>query len=228
MALVLATVALSAFLAPVTLRGRGAACAFSNFEKTRSHAHARLPPVQLLAKSKKPARKAKQKAKPAPMVQTGSVPPNEQATPISRAPPEAAGALASPATREQRIEQVFRDAGMAPKEASAPTQPPTPTDPLSAIPVKGQELLERVFAGGALLFGGIFISSGIAVAVEAVCKVLGKPLPVAVDEVLVQYVEPALTPSILILFFFSISLGVLKQLQLGSDTAGVLYREDDD
>ena len=37
-----------------------------------------------------------------------------------------------------------------------------------------------------------------------------------------------MTPSILILFGFSISLGLLKQLQLGSESAGVLYTEDDD
>jgi len=41
-------------------------------------------------------------------------------------------------------------------------------------------------------------------------------------------VEPALTPSILILFGFSISLGLLKQLQMGSASAGVLYSEDDE
>jgi hypothetical protein len=55
-------------------------------------------------------------------------------------------------------------------------------------------------------------------------------LPIFVDEILVQYVEPALTPSILTLFGFSISLGVLKQLQFTSETdsMGVLYREEDD
>ena len=30
--------------------------------------------------------------------------------------------------------------------------------------------------------------------VEAVCKVTDNPLPVQIDELLVQYVEPALTP----------------------------------
>ncbi|KOO24789.1 hypothetical protein Ctob_008511 [Chrysochromulina tobinii] len=103
-----------------------------------------------------------------------------------------------------------------------------PADPLSRIPKAGQELLERFFGGGAIVFGSTFILSGIAVSVEAVCKVLDKPLPTAVDEVLVQYIEPCLTPSILILFFFSISLGLLKQLQLGSEQAGVLYVERDD
>ena len=68
----------------------------------------------------------------------------------------------------------------------------------------------------------------LAVAVEAICKVTGNPLPAAIDEALVQYVEPALTPSILILFFFSISLGLLKQLQLSSESGGVLYSEDED
>lgn len=84
------------------------------------------------------------------------------------------------------------------------------------------------FGGGAIVFGSAFLLSGLAVSVEAICKVLGTPLPTAIDQALVQYVEPALTPSILILFFFSISLGLLKQLQLGSETAGVLYSERDD
>lgn len=82
-----------------------------------------------------------------------------------------------------------------------------PADPLSRIPKKGQDLLERFFAGGALVFGSAFLISGVSVAIEAVCKVGGVRLPTALDEAIVQYVEPALTPSILILFFFSISLG---------------------
>ena len=44
------------------------------------------------------------------------------------------------------------------------------TDPLSKIPKKGQELLERFFGGGALVFGSAFLISGIAVSVEALCK----------------------------------------------------------
>jgi len=99
---------------------------------------------------------------------------------------------------------------------------------LSKIPKAGQDILERFFAGGALVFGSAFLLSGLAIAVESVAKVLGSPLPTALDEALVQYVEPAMTPSILILFFFSISLGLLKQLQLGSESTGVLYRESDD
>ena len=54
--------------------------------------------------------------------------------------------------------------------------------------------------------------------------------PFSIDEAIGQYVEPRLTPALLTVFFFSISLGVLKQLQFSSDAdvAGVLYREEAD
>ena len=120
---------------------------------------------------------------------------------------------------------------LAPKPSArpsgAPMQPRKSADPLSNIPKAGQELLERFFGGGALIFGTAFIISGLAVAVEAFAKVLGKPLPTALEELVVQFLYPSLTPSILILFFFSISLGILKQLQLSSESTGVLYTEDD-
>uniref|UniRef100_A0A7S3TW81 Uncharacterized protein n=2 Tax=Choreotrichia TaxID=141411 RepID=A0A7S3TW81_9SPIT len=131
------------------------------------------------------------------------------------------------ATRAERVDSVLRERGILPTD-SRPVGQDTSLDPLARIPKKGQELLERFFGGGAILFGFIFIASGIAVSVEALCKVLDKPLPQFVDDFLVNTVEPILTPSILILFFFSISLGLLKQLQFSSESAGVLYREDDD
>jgi len=131
---------------------------------------------------------------------------------------------------DSRLDDVLRNAGIAPSsdQLQQAARPSDPTDVLSRIPQKGQVLLEQFFGGGAIIFGSAFLLSGIAVAVEAVCKITGNALPTAVDEALVQYVEPALTPSILILFFFSISLGVLKQLQLGNESAGVLYSEDDE
>ena len=135
---------------------------------------------------------------------------------------------------EDRLDDVLQKAGIARTQEDMPFAQPqssggiNPADPLSSIPKKGQELLERFFGGGAIVFGTAFLLSGIAVAVEAICKVSGNPLPTALDEALVQYVEPALTPSILILFFFSISLGLLKQLQLSSESGGVLYSEDED
>merc|ERR1719454_1687466 len=135
---------------------------------------------------------------------------------------------------DDRLDAVLRRAGIS----SAPDSPmpgpgrlgkaAAPGDLLSKIPKEGQALLERFFLGGATVFGTAFILSGLAVAVEAIAKVLGSPLPTPIDEALVQYIEPALTPSILILFGFSISLGILKQLQMSTDNAGVLYTEDDD
>lgn len=158
--------------------------------------------------------------------------------------PQAAKPLAEPIVTEnkivsdgepkaplnQRLQTVLSNAGLEPTEeqmraaAGAGGNP----DPLSRIPKKGQELLERFFGGGAIIFGSTFLLVGISISVEALCKVLNKPLPVQLDEIIVQYVEPMLTPSILILFGFSISLGLLKQLQLGSGTAGVLYTEEDE
>lgn len=207
------------------------ASAAMQVQSRRALCTSRLPP-RMMAKSKKPNRKKQTASKPyIPAV----------ASPSPAAYTESASGLpvvetsSSPGPRsdapvEDRVAQVLRDAGMATDMDSGVSSdgPKQPADPLSRIPKKGQELLERFFAGGALTFGSIFLISGIAVSVEALCKVLGSPLPVAIDEALVQYVEPALTPSILILFFFSISLGLLKQLQLGSESAGVLYTEDDD
>ena len=135
-------------------------------------------------------------------------------------------------TQQQRVDRVLRDAGLAPIGAGDPPLETgggdAPADPLARIPKKGQELLEKVFSGGALASGGVLLVSGIGVGVEAVCKVGGYPIPLAVDEAIVQYVEPTLTPALLTVFFFSISLGVLKQLQFSSDAdvAGVLYREE--
>ena len=109
---------------------------------------------------------------------------------------------------DTRLDDVLRNAGIT--QASDDTSSAAgagPTDPLSRIPKKGQELLERFFGGGALVFGSAFLISGLSVAVEAICKVANVRLPTVVDEAIVQYVEPAMTPSILTLFFFSISLG---------------------
>jgi len=132
------------------------------------------------------------------------------------------------ASRAERVDSVLRERGILPSDSRPQSQAGAPLDPLARIPKSGQALLERFFGGGAILMGTVFISSGIAVSVEALCKVLDKPLPPAFDDFLVNSVEPILTPSILALFFFSISLGLLKQLQFSSESAGVLYREDDD
>ena len=195
----------------------------------------------MMPKSKKPSRKKTTSGKKsaAPPTASISAPPTAMAAQESLmdfagAPKDvAAPSVSREGTRNERIDAALRSAGLSPEDGDSLLQPPSAPsslDPLSRIPKKGQELLERFFSTGALIMGGVFITAGLGVSVEAIAKVSGNPLPIFVDEILVQYVEPALTPSILTLFGFSISLGVLKQLQFTSETdsMGVLYREEDD
>lgn len=179
--------------------------------------------IAMLAKAKKNRNSRRKDAVEDSEAESISASDNEQSTRLQSSMKSDAEAPV-----EERVASVLRNAGIMDTDVAASAKPGQPPDPLSRIPKQGQELLERFFTSGAVLFGSIFLISGISVSVEAFCKVLGSPLPVAIDEVLVQYVEPALTPSVLILFAFSISLGILKQLQLGSASAGVLYTEEDD
>merc|ERR1719331_2833691 len=151
------------------------------------------------------------------------------AAPAAPPPPLAGPGGTGSQPDQQRIDDVLRAAGISRGDGEAPraAEPGGPRSPLSIIPKKGQDLLERVFFGAAVVFGTIFLASGVAVSIEATCRILGSPLPDAVDELLTDYVFPLLTPSILALFASTVSLGVLKQLQLDSDSAGVLYSEDD-
>ena len=183
----------------------------------------RCLPIQALAKKKKTKRK--------PKASSSSSAPSAAPPPMMPPPapsPSFSAAVTDEPVLDERLDSVLKRAGIADSDLSgAPMQPRKSADPLSNIPKAGQELLERFFGGGALIFGTAFIISGLAVAVEAFAKVLGKPLPTALEELVVQFLYPSLTPSILILFFFSISLGILKQLQLSSESTGVLYTEDD-
>ena len=205
-----------------------------------SRATAAAPCMLAKKKSKKREKKGSSGAKPSPVTPMASSPSPPPPAAAARAPPTPGSTYASNADPDaplnSRLDDVLKNAGIS-TSADGPLGQAAnqkaqsginPSDPLASIPKAGQVLLERFFGGGAITFGTAFLLSGLAVAVEAICKVTGNPLPQALDEALVQYVEPALTPSILILFAFSISLGLLKQLQLGSETGGVLYIEDDD
>ena len=199
-----------------------AACSCFRLEQLAAVARAHAPPRRaaapaLMAKSKKPDRKKPARKKP---VQDG---------PMMDAPPPPLGSMSNPApssslytppdaggSRGERLDAVLRSAGLSRSDSAKVEGLQKATQdqsPLASIPVKGQELLEKFFGSGALLFGGIFIAAGIGVSIEATCKITGYQLPVLLAEAIVQYVEPALTPSILILFGFSISLGLLKQVR---------------
>ena len=70
----------------------------------------------------------------------------------------------------------------------------------------------------------LFVLGGIGITVEAYSKATGKPLPVDVDQFLVNVVEPNFTPGLFVLLGFSVSLGLFAAAQLGSQ--GATYRED--
>ena len=194
-----------------------AACSCFHLEVHRGatvgRANQRAAAPALMAKSKKPDRKKPGRKKP---VQDGPMMDEPPLGSVSN-PAPSSSLYAPPApggSRGERLDAVLRSAGLSQSD-SAKVEEARPKDesPLASIPVKGQELLERFFGSGALLFGSIFILGGIGVSIEATCKITGYKLPTLLAEVIVQYVEPALTPSILILFGFSISLGLLKQVR---------------
>ena len=183
--------------------------------------------VAMMAKKqqqKPKKRMKKKKVAPRPAL---SGPPPSQSSAADIAPPPSLMSDAAPRADlgaglrpdqplDTRLDTVLQRAGISQKSESLAGMQragSSSADPLARIPKAGQELLERFFGGGALVFGTAFILSGLAIAVESIAKVLGSPLPTFLDELLVQYVEPALTPSILILFGFSISLGILKQVR---------------
>jgi len=193
------------------------------------------PAITMLAKKQQQPKKRKKKAPARPAAApapTSLQPPPTTVASTPTTPAPSAGTPSAPL--DDRLDEVFKRAGIGQSDPMASFSPANskkafdPNDPLARIPKPAQEALERFFFGGASVMGTAFILSGLAVAIEAIAKVLGSPLPTFLDELLVQYVEPALTPSLLILFGFSISLGVLKQLQLGSESTGVLYSESND
>ena len=176
-------------------------------------------PIAMMAKKKSKPRKPDKKASSSGAGFSASPPPAAAASPAPTSLSETMGAPTSPppttasgAPLDSRLDDVLAQAGITQTDESLLDANRGPESPLSSIPLKGQELLEKFFGGGAIVFGSAFLLAGITVAFEAVCKVAKVDLPVAVDEAIVQYIFPSLTPSILILFFFSISLGILKQV----------------
>ncbi len=189
----------------------------------RASVRAATSPSMLAKKRSKPRKPARPPSPPpyAPPIVSVSSTPDAPMAPAS-------ASSSSELPVDERLDAVLRKAGLTQDDQSAIEAARPSDDPLSKIPKAGQQLLERFFFGGAVVFGVIFISCGLAVAAEALATVLGSPLPEAIDSAIVAYAEPALTPSIVVLFGFSISLGLLKQLQMGSESAGVLYTENED
>ncbi|CAM9683869.1 unnamed protein product [Phaeothamnion confervicola] len=90
------------------------------------------------------------------------------------------------------------------------------------VPMGAQKVVEQALVAGfvgSLLF---FIGTGIAIALEAFSVASKTPLTEGVSQVVLT-VEPYFTPSLLVVFGFSITLGLLKIGQ--SQRAGAKYRE---
>lgn len=214
----------SALVLALTACWCGSAIAWQQLPRTALH---RVAPVSsahqlvmLAKKQQQPKKRVKKKKSTGPSQAAATFSPTAAApappaASLSGTPSSSFGLVDPDSSLDDRLDSVLQRAGIANTGTESSTPPPafgriaapSPSDPLSRIPKAGQDLLERFFGGGALVFGSAFILSGLAIAVESIAKVLGRPLPTFLDEALVQYVEPALTPSILILFFFSISLG---------------------
>merc|ERR1719389_404250 len=120
----------------------------------------------MLARSK-PKRKTKRKRSrpdeiPVPRRAVASAAPAAPAAPAVPPPPLAGPGGTGSQPDQQRIDDVLRAAGISRGDGEAPraAEPDGPRSPLSSIPKKGQDLLERVFFGGAVVFGTIFLVSG--------------------------------------------------------------------
>ena len=97
-------------------------------------------------------------------------------------------------------------------------------DILAIIPAPLLVALDRFLKIGLGICTVLFVSAGLGITAEAWSKASGNPLPDDVDAFIVNVIEPNFTPGLLVLLGFSISLGVLSALQLGS--AGATYKED--
>jgi hypothetical protein len=97
-------------------------------------------------------------------------------------------------------------------------------DLISLIP--GDVLLGiyAVLKAGIAIVGTAFFLSGLGITAEAWSKASDSPLPDNIDSFIVNIIEPNFTPMLLVLLGFSVTLGILASLQLGSKSA--TYSED--
>eukprot|EP00612_Vaucheria_litorea_P005544 CAMPEP_0171462890 /NCGR_PEP_ID=MMETSP0945-20130129/6760_1 /TAXON_ID=109269 /ORGANISM="Vaucheria litorea, Strain CCMP2940" /LENGTH=193 /DNA_ID=CAMNT_0011989533 /DNA_START=108 /DNA_END=689 /DNA_ORIENTATION=+ len=94
---------------------------------------------------------------------------------------------------------------------------------LDSIPTEMQGNIEKFLSLGAAVCLLFFISCGISLGFEAYAVASKNPMPKNIDNIVVNYLEPAFTPSLFVLLAFSSLLGVFKVSQLGK--SGVNYKE---
>ena len=129
---------------------------------------------------------------------------------------------------EERLEEKQREQLIAQRkklaELKAKADAGEDIDLIALIPGNVLQGIYFVLKLGIGITGTAFLLSGVGITIEAWSKASQSPLPENVDSFIVNVIEPYFTAELLVLLGFSISLGVLAALQLGSKSA--VYREE--
>lgn len=129
---------------------------------------------------------------------------------------------------EASQDQIFAKYGVQPAEQTAPKKAPERPPPalIELVPKSVQIGLERFFVVGIVVLLVIFVGIGLGITVEAFAAATQRPLPEDQRHLIADILEPAFTPVLVAGFVCSISLGILKTLQLTSrDVQYSEYRE---
>ncbi|GMH79203.1 hypothetical protein TrLO_g13601 [Triparma laevis f. longispina] len=185
--------------------------------------------------SRKPLLAGKGFAKPAPDSQPPTPSPAVAST--SSVADSTTTSSESPPTNDERSDSDRQDAilrekfGLTPlaERKSKPAPDPkavkkdVPNDVFAMIPAPIMIGIDRFLKGGVAVSTLAFVLAGIAITIEAWSAASKQPLPPALDEFIVQTIEPNFTPGLGVLLGFSVSLGVFTAAQLGSESAN--YKE---
>mmetsp|Transcript_2652 Transcript_2652/g.4237 ORF Transcript_2652/g.4237 Transcript_2652/m.4237 type:complete len:120 (-) Transcript_2652:122-481(-) len=105
------------------------------------------------------------------------------------------------------------------------TEPEEAFNLLSRIPPEVQLGIERLLLAAIAVLLLAFVTIGIAITFEAFAVSSNQPLPEDTRHIIVDIMEPAFTPILLVGLACSITLGGLKALQLSS--GDVQYKESE-
>eukprot|EP00638_Chattonella_subsalsa_P004158 CAMPEP_0117755572 /NCGR_PEP_ID=MMETSP0947-20121206/13533_1 /TAXON_ID=44440 /ORGANISM="Chattonella subsalsa, Strain CCMP2191" /LENGTH=255 /DNA_ID=CAMNT_0005574935 /DNA_START=51 /DNA_END=818 /DNA_ORIENTATION=- len=92
------------------------------------------------------------------------------------------------------------------------------------IPIPVQNAIEQSLIFGLGLFLLFFLAGGIGIGLSGFAIATGNPLPPAIESFIVDTLEPAFTPSLVVFFALSSFLGIFKSFQFES-RSDVQYKE---
>jgi len=158
--------------------------------------------MKKLGKKGKPTKMAREEMMDAASAQIASSP---ASTDTEEAPSR--GALALEEMRQAALrskEERVRKAGQQ-RQASLPG-----TEELRRVDPKVLFAAERTLLNGVLVSGGIWVFCGLCVAVDAYLIATKQQVPQALDSALSKYIEPYLTPGLVLVLAFSALLGLMQ------------------